>query len=84
MAKRPASDGNDFCAAESSGVRSFEWWWRCSGQRLVAKIPMKAVSLLVIYSTFDSSGYTGILTTVAEQYRRWLRQWKNARKDENT
>ena len=34
-------------------------------------------------STFDSSGHTGILTAAAEQYRRWLRQWKNARKDED-
>ena len=70
----------DFCPAESSSVRSFEWWWRCSDQRFVAKIPMKAMSLLEMYSTFDGSGHTEILTAVAEQYWRWLRQQKNARK----
>ena len=37
---------------------------------------------LAIDSTFDASGHTGILTAVAKQYRRWLRQQKNARKDE--
>ena len=77
------SDDHDFCAAESSGVRSFKWWWRCSDWRLVAKIPMKIVSLLEMHSTFDGSEYTGILTTTMEQYWRWLRQRKNARKDED-
>jgi hypothetical protein len=43
---------------------------------------MKAVSLLVMDSTFDGSGHTGILTVAVEQYWRWLRQRKNARKDE--
>jgi hypothetical protein len=33
-------------------------------------------------STLDGSRHTGILTVAAEQYRRWLRQRKNARKDE--
>ncbi len=37
---------------------------------------------LVMDSNLDGSGHTGILTAVAEQYRRWLRQRKNARKDE--
>jgi hypothetical protein len=46
-------------------------------------ILMKAVSLLAMYSTFDGSGHTGILMVAAEQYRRWLRQRKNARKDED-
>ena len=64
-------------------MRSFQWWWRCSDRRLGAKIPMKAVSLLAMYSTFDGSGHTGILTTAAEQYQRWLRQRKNTRKDED-
>ena len=36
---------------------------------------------LAIDSTFDASGHTEILMAVAEQYRRWLRQRKNARKD---
>jgi hypothetical protein len=54
--------------AESSGVRSFDWWWRCFDWRLVAKIPMKAVSLLAMYSTFDSSRHIVILTATAEQY----------------
>uniref|UniRef100_A0A2N9H6E6 Uncharacterized protein n=1 Tax=Fagus sylvatica TaxID=28930 RepID=A0A2N9H6E6_FAGSY len=80
---RPVADGGDFCTSESRGMRSFEWWWRCFDQRSVEKIPMKAVSLLAMYSTFDGSGHTGILTAVAEQYRRWLRQRKNARKDED-
>jgi hypothetical protein len=44
---------------------------------------MKAMSLSAIYSTFDGSRHTGILTAAAEQYRRWLRQWKNAKKDED-
>uniref|UniRef100_A0A2N9G0Y3 Uncharacterized protein n=1 Tax=Fagus sylvatica TaxID=28930 RepID=A0A2N9G0Y3_FAGSY len=83
MATRPVSDEGDVCAAESRGVRSFEWWWRCSDLRSVAKIPMKEVSLFAMYSTFDSSGHTRILTAAAQQYRRWLRQWKNARKDED-
>ena len=83
QAARPASDGGDFCVAESNDVRSFEWWWRCSDRRLVAKIPMKAMSLLVMYSTFDDSGHIGILTAEVKQYQRWLRQRKNARKDED-
>jgi hypothetical protein len=33
-------------------------------------------------STLNGSGHIGILTMAAEQYRRWLRQQKNARKDE--
>ena len=37
---------------------------------------------LAMDSTFDGSRHTGILTVAAEQYRRWLRQRKNARKDE--
>ncbi len=37
---------------------------------------------LVMDSTLDGSGHTGILMAAAEQYRRWLRQRKNARKDE--
>ena len=73
QAARPASYGGDFCASESSKVRPFEWWWRCSERRLVPKIPMKAASLLAMYSTFDSSGYTGILTAATEQNERWLR-----------
>ena len=83
QAARPASDGGDFYAAESSGVRSFEWWWRCSDRRLVAKILMKVVSLLAMYLTFDSSGHTGIWTSAAKLNRRWLRQRKSARKDED-
>ncbi len=79
----PASDDHDFCATESSGVRSFKWWWRCSDRRLVAKIPMKIVSLLAMYSTFDGSEHTGTLIAMIEQYRRCLRQRKNARKDED-
>ena len=55
LVARPASYGGDFCASESSKVRPFEWWWRCSERRLVPKIPMKAASLLAMYSTFDSS-----------------------------
>ena len=72
QAVHSASYGGDFCASESSKVRPFEWWWRCSEQRLVPKIPMKAPSLLAMYSTFDSSGHIGILTAAVEQYRRWL------------
>uniref|UniRef100_A0A2N9GF40 Uncharacterized protein n=1 Tax=Fagus sylvatica TaxID=28930 RepID=A0A2N9GF40_FAGSY len=83
QAARPTSYGGDFCVPESSNVRPFEWWWRCSDRRLVPMIPMKVVSVLAMYSTFDGSGHTGILTAVAEQYRRWLRQRKNARKDED-
>jgi hypothetical protein len=83
QAARPATDGGDFCASKSRNVRSFEWWWRCSDRRLVPMILMKAVSLLAMYSTFDDSGHTGILMVAAEQYRRWLRQRKNARKDED-
>ena len=56
LATRLAADEGDFCASESRNVKSFEWWWRCSDRRLVPKIPMKAVSLLAMYSTFDSSG----------------------------
>ena len=80
---RPASYGGDFCASESSKVRPFEWWWRCSERRLEPKIPMKAPSLLAMYSTFDSGGYNRILTAAVEQYQRWLRQRKNARKDKD-
>jgi hypothetical protein len=83
QAARPALYGGDFCVSESSNVRPFEWWWRCSDRRLVPKIPMKAVSLLAMYSTFDGNGHIGILTVAAKQYRRWLRQRKNARKDED-
>uniref|UniRef100_A0A2N9HLR7 Uncharacterized protein n=1 Tax=Fagus sylvatica TaxID=28930 RepID=A0A2N9HLR7_FAGSY len=80
QAARPASYGGYFCSSKSSKVRPFKWWWRCSERRLVPKILMKAPSLLAMYSTFDSSGYTGILTAAADQYQRWLRQRKNARK----
>uniref|UniRef100_A0A2N9EG44 Uncharacterized protein n=1 Tax=Fagus sylvatica TaxID=28930 RepID=A0A2N9EG44_FAGSY len=80
---RSAADGGDFCVSESRNVRSFEWWWTCSDRRLVLKIPMKAMNLLAMYSTFDGNGHTGILKAAAEQYRRWLRQRKNARKDED-
>ena len=38
---------------------------------------------LVMYSNFVGSGHTGILTAAAELYRRWLRQQKNARKNED-
>ena len=79
----PTSYGGDFCASECSKVRPFEWWWRCSKWRLVPKIPMKAPSLLAMYSTFDSSGYTGILAVATDQYQRWLRQRKNTRKDKD-
>uniref|UniRef100_A0A2N9HSV4 Uncharacterized protein n=1 Tax=Fagus sylvatica TaxID=28930 RepID=A0A2N9HSV4_FAGSY len=83
QAARLASYGGYFCASESSKVRPFEWWWRCSDRRLVPKIPMKAMSLLAMYSTFDNSGHIGILTAAAEQYRRQLRQRKNARKNKD-
>ena len=38
---------------------------------------------LAIYSTFNGSGHTRILMAGTEQYRRWLRYQKNARKDED-
>ena len=83
VAAHSRSDDRDFCATKSRGVRAFEWWWSCSNRRLVAKIQMKAVSLLAMYSTFDDNRHTEILTATAEQNQRWLRQQKNARKDED-
>ena len=56
QAARPASYGGYFITSESSKVRPFEWWWSCSERRLVPKIPMKAASLLVMYSPFHSNG----------------------------
>ena len=37
---------------------------------------------LAMDSTDDDSGHTRILMAATEQYQRWLRQRKNARKDE--
>jgi hypothetical protein len=34
---------------------------------------------LAMDSILDGSRHTGILTATAEQYRRWLRQQKNAK-----
>jgi hypothetical protein len=74
------TDGGDFCAAKSDVRKSMvvevfrsEAWSKKSDE---------GSESLAMDSTLDGSGHTGILTAMAEQYRRWLRQRKNARKDE--
>ena len=81
-AAHAASDSGDFCAVESGVRRSIQWWWWCFDWRLGAKKSDEGSESFAMDSTFDGNGHTGILTVAVEQYRRWLRQRKNTRKDE--
>jgi hypothetical protein len=77
------SDGSDFCAAEIVVREIFPMVVEVFRSEAWSKSSDEGSESLAIVSTFDGSGHTGILTSAAELNRRWLRQRKSARKDED-
>jgi hypothetical protein len=77
----PASDGGDFCAAEIVVREIFPMVVEVFRSEAWRESSNEGSESLAIVQPLTAAGTPEF--GLAEQYRRWLRQRKNARKDED-